>query len=133
MPDKSTPTPWEHGVVKGDPVKFYLDALKSIIRTVEQAEADGRPVREWHTITIPGEEIIIANTGCGPSSAKNAALIVRAVNHHDGLVKVARRMWDAIAQEYDVDDGIANFSGDVTLAWEELGQVLAKVKEEGHG
>ena len=48
----------------------------------------------------------------------------------DPLRQAAQALWNAIDQEYDVDDGIANFSGDVTLAWEELGQVLAKVKEE---
>ena len=53
--------------------------------------------------------------------------------HFEELVKAVRRMWNAIDQEYDVDDGIPNFSGDVTLAWEELGQILAKVKDEGHG
>ena len=51
----------------------------------------------------------------------------------DNLRKAAQALWNAIDQEYDVDDGIANFSGDVTLAWRELGQVLAKVKEAGHG
>ena len=50
----------------------------------------------------------------------------------DPLREAAQALWDAIDQEYDVDDGIPNFSGDVTLAWEELGQVLAKVKDEGH-
>ena len=79
------PTPWEHGVVKGDPLKFYLDALKSIMRTVEHAEAEGRTVDEWHKITVVGEETIIANTGCGPLSARHAGEIVRA--HNAALAK----------------------------------------------
>ena len=54
-------------------------------------------------------------------------LIIRFNERHDELVKPAKALWNAIDKEYDVDDGIANFSGDVTLAWEELGRLLKKV------
>ena len=42
----------------------------------------------------------------------------------DKLRNAAQALWNAIDQEYDVDDGIPNFSSDVGQAWTDLGAAL---------
>jgi len=46
----------------------------------------------------------------------------------DALREAAQALWNAIDQEYDVDDGIPNFSSDIGEAYTNLGLVLQKVR-----
>lgn len=51
------------------------------------------------------------------------------------MLKALKRIDRASDQEYDVDDGIPNFSEDITLAWQDARAAIAKAgaKETADG
>ena len=106
MGDKSTPTPWHTGQKLEGVQQGIFDAT-GLIATISGRFRDGKRC-----------------------DAANAALIVRAVNHHDELVAAAKRCENFLIN-HQRSLGIEDGSVDELECTKMTRTVLAKVDEAG--